>query len=393
MEQYIVITGGELLNKGAQSMTFNVVNRMKERYPDKKIILLSTADYKMFKGKSHPFNFEILPTRFVNYINLLNSRNIFKRNDADKQTEELRKILENTVLNIDISGFRLSSQFGSPINDISYLITRKVMKKFKIKEYIFPQSYGPFNYKFPYNLILKNYLLKSMRLPELVFCREDEGFNNLKKYTHVNLRRSYDSVLYSKEYELERIFKEPIAPKKIEVKRGSVGVVPNSKLYFQNKDNKILDVYKNLIESLLKNDREVYIFRHSVEDLEFCKDIKAVFSSNEKVHLIEDDLYCFELQDLIAQFHYIIGSRYHSIVHSYLFNVPSLIIGWSFKYKELAEAFGQKEVMFDIRESLNLSDFDNAVSYLEENHSLLTSKIETKMAEIRREDIFDHVKL
>ena len=37
----IIITGGELFNKGAQAMTFVTVNELKKRFPDHQIYLLS----------------------------------------------------------------------------------------------------------------------------------------------------------------------------------------------------------------------------------------------------------------------------------------------------------------------------------------------------------------
>ena len=46
MKKYILINGGGLSNKGAQSMTFVKVNEIRNRYPDKEIILLSDKDYK-----------------------------------------------------------------------------------------------------------------------------------------------------------------------------------------------------------------------------------------------------------------------------------------------------------------------------------------------------------
>lgn len=388
MKKNIVITGGELMNKGAQSMTFNVINRLKEIYPNKNIILLSSLDDKRIKKEGNPYTFATAPYRLVVFLNLLFGKKFYRKGNVVEQSEELDNILQDTFLNIDISGFRLSSQFNAPTSDITYLVTRKVMDNYNIKQYVFPQSFGPFDYSKPWGAIIKP-MLKWMQLPELVYSREDQGYDYLKQYTQKNLKRSYDSVLYSKEYNLENIFKDTLNKTEFNVPENSVGIVPNSKLIAQNQGNDILSLYKDIIEEILNNGNEVYIFRHSIEDLDFCKQIKAEFANNDKVHLITEDLYCFELQDLIGQFKYIVGSRYHSIVHAYMFDVPSLIIGWSFKYKEIAQKFGQEELIYDIRSQITKEDIVQSINYLETNRESLKTNISNKMKEIRQEDIFD----
>ena len=44
MKRNILITGGELFNKGAQAMTFVTVSELSKRFPDKQIILVSGRD-------------------------------------------------------------------------------------------------------------------------------------------------------------------------------------------------------------------------------------------------------------------------------------------------------------------------------------------------------------
>ena len=45
----IIITGGELFNKGAQAMTFIAVDEMKKRFPDHQILVLSEMDLQRSK--------------------------------------------------------------------------------------------------------------------------------------------------------------------------------------------------------------------------------------------------------------------------------------------------------------------------------------------------------
>lgn len=40
----VIITGGELFNKGAQAMTFIAVDELRRRFPEHQIFLLSEMD-------------------------------------------------------------------------------------------------------------------------------------------------------------------------------------------------------------------------------------------------------------------------------------------------------------------------------------------------------------
>lgn len=61
-KRYILVTGGELFNKGAQSMTFVTVDELKKRYPDKEIIVISHSDYyQRDKEYKERYDFEFLP--------------------------------------------------------------------------------------------------------------------------------------------------------------------------------------------------------------------------------------------------------------------------------------------------------------------------------------------
>ena len=123
--------------------------------------------------------------------------------------------------------------------------------------------------------------------------------------------------------------------------------------------------------------------------MDFCKDIKNQFSDNQNVILLEDDLFCFELLDLLSKFDYVIASRYHSIVHSYLNGVPALLLGWSFKYEELAKKFDQSSYFFDIRNKLSLDMLKSTLKNLNNNYIIEKEKITSKLEEIRQyEDIF-----
>ena len=64
----IIITGGELFNKGAQAMTFVTVSELKKRFPNHKIILLSEMDKRRPKEEKAKYAFDFMgwyPIKFA----------------------------------------------------------------------------------------------------------------------------------------------------------------------------------------------------------------------------------------------------------------------------------------------------------------------------------------
>ena len=64
----IIITGGELFNKGAQAMTFVSVDEIKRRFPDHQIYLLSEMDMKRPAAEKEQYTFDFIgwyPLKFA----------------------------------------------------------------------------------------------------------------------------------------------------------------------------------------------------------------------------------------------------------------------------------------------------------------------------------------
>ncbi|MDZ7835034.1 MAG: polysaccharide pyruvyl transferase family protein [Alkalibacterium sp.] len=81
--------------------------------------------------------------------------------------------------------------------------------------------------------------------------------------------------------------------------------------------------------------------------------ISRTCSLKRYVILLDRDISSLEFDILVEKLDFIIGSRFHSIVHSYKNHVPCIAIGWATKYHELLKLFGQYDYMFDVRESLD----------------------------------------
>jgi coenzyme F420-reducing hydrogenase beta subunit/polysaccharide pyruvyl transferase WcaK-like protein len=387
----IIIIGGNLFNKGAQAMTFTVVDQMKRRFPDKNVCLFSTQDFERGdKGKSI-YRFNILPCDLRTKMRLLGFRNslFIKNTNYVHLEDELKKVITDADFFIDISGYGLSSQWGT-FSSVDYLLNVIIAQKYLVPYYIFPQSIGPFNYPIKHKIFLYLLMKLYLKYPEKIFVREKEGLRCVREFSKKNVEKSYDIVLQNEELNLSNIYVGDIHFEDIKIEPNAVGIIPNLRVIERANPDEIYPAYSLLINRLIAAQKTVYILRHSHEDLEICKKIKVVFPSTESVKLISDDLNAIQLENIIKQFDFVVASRYHSIVHAYKNGVPALVIGWATKYSELLDGFGQLDYFFDCRSNINIDKVGNKLNKMMQDYKQEGERIINKMnILVNKENPFD----
>ncbi|XEC96241.1 polysaccharide pyruvyl transferase family protein [Paenibacillus tarimensis] len=399
MKQYVVIVGGELFNKGAQALTFTVVDKVKERYPGVKIVLLSSMDYRRPEGEKRKYAFEILPFPLDLKSDLLGG--IYKSYDVlsavlnkRKANRDIRNkvtaILSNCRALIDISGYALSSQRGK-FNSLQYLLNLKIARKYRIPVYLFPQSYGPFEYGYLGNLIFHQQIKKELSSVKEIYAREQDGLHNLQRLNLNNVKRSFDIVLQNnKPYNLSNIFiREQFAGKHPEILPEAVGIIPNVKIMKHGNEEALYKLYEGLVDHLLKNNKNIYFLRHSYEDNKVIQAMREKYPNERQIFYLDHDYSCIEIDEMIKKFDFIIGSRYHSIVHAFKNYVPALVLGWAVKYDELLQAFGQTDYCFDVRKQIKTEEAISKIDTLLTRHKQESETIKKNYAKITENNIFD----
>ena len=387
----VIIVGGGLFNKGAQAMTFTVVDQIKRRFQDKDIYLFSTQDFNRDVKEKNIYNFNILPWDLKTKLWLLYPGNkLFKKDNHEYNyiKYNIKEIIKDTDFIIDISGYALCSQWGW-FPSVDYLLNIILAKKYFIPYYIFPQSIGPFNYSLKHKVFLYPLMKLYLKYPKKIFVREKDGIKWIYKFTRKNVEKKYDIVLQNQGYSLTNIFKKKVNLKNIEIENNSVGIIPNLRVIENANSDEIYSIYNSLIHRLIDAKKTVYILRHSYEDLEVCEKIYNFSSKAKSIRLIPDDLSAIELENIIKQFDFLIASRYHSIIHSYKNGVPALVIGWAMKYFELLENFDQIDYFFDGRDRIDMCAINNKIDKLIGNYKYESKKIIDKMNAISKENIFD----
>ena len=141
-----IITGGQLFNKGAQSMTFITVSELRERFGENtEIVLWSDADSKRSEDEKSKYRFDIdagFDERSIWYLAGGFYKLLAKFKGVDfKKVQKLKSILEETDFMIDISGYALASvwKFHHPFKILALI---SACKNCKCGYYIMPQSIG-----------------------------------------------------------------------------------------------------------------------------------------------------------------------------------------------------------------------------------------------------------
>lgn len=387
----IIITGGELFNKGAQAMVFIAVDELRKRYPNHDIYVLSALDLQRPESEKSKYAFNFTgwyPIKYAKAQNNLLLRMMCKLRNA-KEYSSAYELYSNCDLMIDISGYALGSNWSYATCN-TYLEHLEYAKAFGIPVYLMPQSFGPFDFKGEKAQELENRVTDALSYAHTICAREKQGFAELKsKYNLDNVVLSYDLVLNNKGVDLNNIFKAENINNNPNIKPNSIGIIPNGMVLTVNDKELVLNMYNTLISHLVEKGYEVYILSHSSTDAKLCKDIYNSCGGNSKVTFLDDDFSCLEFDEMVKSFEFIIASRFHSIVHAYKNAVPCILLGWAEKYYQLSKLFEQEQYCFDMREAIDIGKITDKVDVLDSNKEIEKSKIKGFLGDIQKDNVFD----
>jgi polysaccharide pyruvyl transferase WcaK-like protein len=405
-KKYILITGTGFVNKGSQAMLFNAVDELKKRFPDKEVIDLSTLDYN--KGDVTQYNFKIMPDNLSLFIpkKYAAFRDLGKRllnykgkkiadDEQEKWKKQMEEIYNNTYFIVNAGGFALGAPIGRGKSATSMAFLMRIMAadNLGIPIYLLPQSFGPFNYLPGHKQLVLYFMKKYLHKARLIFAREIEGYKLLKPYKKDGLILCKDIVITNKDIKEQNIYKNPSnSVKKIKIKgENPIAVIPNMMCFENTNRDEFIKIYRKIIAHLQEKN-EVYLLRHSKEDIEACELIYNSIENKRNVYMLTDEMNCFELEYVLQQFKYCIASRFHSIVHSYKNGTPCVVIAWAVKYYDLMESFKQESYLFDVREDMNVERIISKIDEMEKNYleeKEIIAKCLSKQQEINAFDIIE----
>lgn len=358
LKNQFLITGAGFTNKGAQAMLFVAVNEIRRHFGNDAIIYYAT--------KAIRTNYTDEIRKKYNFIFLI---------DEYAEDSLLYELFPNLTAIVDISGYALSSNW----NCETYLRVLRMAKKYDVPIFLMPQSYGPFEFEKETLMDIKEYLKHA----KIVYVREETTYEWLyNEFGLKNMEYSDDLVLQSRDIDKKNILKKyhsSILDLPTVNKEDSVAIIPNIRNFTFGDEKQILNLYKIIIDLLLERGKKVYVLCHS-NDEEVCEKIISMYQNEDNLFYINQELDCLDFKNFIKDFKFVIGSRYHSLVQAYKQGVPSIGIGWSEKYIELAKKMNQEKYVFDVRKKLNVLKVKEAIlsleSFIEEEKRKIRNSLE-----------------
>ena len=397
----VLIVGAQLANKGAESMLYIATDEVKKRYPDAEVYFATIEEYEedkyRFKKLYYSERAKIIALgglsgwlEFGKALIWDAGKIVLGKHKHLRHYFDVKKAMPKIDMVIDVSGFSVGTKWSKAAH-ISYINNIRLAQKYNIPIYLMPQSFGPFDYSQEMQPI-KEKLSVALKYPKVIYAREKNGYEELKKAFDLrNVRKSTDLVLQNRGIELDNVFKEAPEDKiPIVTEPKCVGIVPNIQCFNHGNKEKNMMIYNAVIKQLVDDGFKVIVFRHSREDLPICKEIKKNFIDCKAVALEEKEFSCLEYDEYVKQFTFVVGSRFHGLVHAYRNNIPCVALGWAIKYQELADCVGQSLYAFDITDtSCEIGDILKNLSEMENKHERERLIIKNKMKEMQKDNCFD----
>lgn len=159
----------------------------------------------------------------------------------------------------------------------------------------------------------------------------------------------------------------------------------------KNGDDYVAEVVRHIDHITEVMGRKVLLVAHSTRpnpdklhnnDLPVCREILANAMSPEKVAFTDRELTPGALRALIGQCDLFVASRFHAMVSSLAMSVPTLVLGWSHKYREVLDQVGQAQWAMSASD-VTIESFAERMTDLDASKDQIRSILSTKVPEVR----------
>jgi colanic acid/amylovoran biosynthesis protein len=301
------------------------------------------------------------------------------------RTRANRAILNSDVV-VDVAGISFADGRGIPIVVYNTLMT-SIGVLLGVPTVKAAQALGPFHGRI-------NHLLASRVLPRLAMvCARGAATR-----THLDTLGLTNVVDVSDlAFSLDEAASLPAGvERQLSVIEGDfLTVMPSSVvkgIYEKNGSN-----YVDAVEKLVHNLRgatglSVVIVPHSyrvghgegrMNDGPVCRAVGDRFVQDSGVVAIDADLTAGELRHIVSRGAVLVTSRFHAMISGLATATPTVVVGWSHKYREVLSDFGLEDFGFDAQCLDNPSLVTNKVVEALENRNNIIDRIHSGLPDVR----------
>lgn len=355
MSKKFVIIGSTLSgNKGAAAMLESSIQTLSSRLPGSKFTLLTYLPVEQERELNTYKNLEVLKASplylglVINPLALLYRTLPFLRGLILKN-KQIKAIKEADAL-LDQGGITfVDGREKFLLYNVASILPALMVKTKVVK---CAQALGPFN-----NPI--NKLTAKIFLPRVAVIVSRGSITNsyLTKLGLKNVIKGADYAFLLELSSNEKQSARKYYPKHFFKDKKVVGIAPS--VVMQKKveasGKNYVQILSKFANQLIIDGYRVVLIPHSVRvnttkthnnDLPLSREIYKNIKDKEECLFINKELTSQELRAVIGECDLFVASRFHAMVSSLAMKVPTLVIGWSHKYKEVLEMFELEDWAF-----------------------------------------------
>lgn len=393
-------------NKGAAAMLQSSIKQLKERYGERiNLFLMSTypsADRRLIAEMPEKYDFikvvNAKPERLlfltfplaILYKILPFMRKLLKKDKIIKAYSQCDIVIDEAGISfVDNRGFVMNT-YAFVCAAVPLLCGTPVAK--------YSQALGSF--KSPWNRFLAKWILPKLKL---ICARGEITLENLREIgVSKNVRLCADGAFTMPDSPYWAGQVKRICSKTNFYKRPVIAVSISSVV--QKKCRKMGIDYKGVmtefINRLNAKDYNVLIIANAARegsekprnnDLMICTEVYDSVKDRSKVRWYPREMAPEEIRELLARCEALVASRFHAMIGALEKGVPTLLLGWSHKYKEVLDMFGLGEYAMDFSE-LNCDTLWERFLGLVEDSADIRAKIAENLPRVK-ESSLDNIRL
>ena len=114
-----------------------------------------------------------------------------------------------------------------------------------------------------------------------------------------------------------------------------------------------------------------------------CREVTAACADDSQVIGIDADLTAGELRRIVSLSKVLVTSRFHAMISGLATSTPTVVVGWSHKYREVLDDFGLADFGMDSAELSQPERIVQKVQFALQNCDVISSQIEKALPAVR----------